>query len=330
MRRTPRWKRPCAPTFLPATPTSGCRDIPAIRPRRISPRRSTRPSMPTGSPACRRTPPARSTSTSPSAGACAGIAAATPSVTQRDEPIHDYLAALARRDRHGGGPPAAPPAGRPSAFRRRHADHRRAGRLPRADGAAARQAFDIRPGAEVAIEIDPRTLTPAMAEALGEAGINRASLGVQSLDPAVQHGDRPRPELRSRPTTRDRSACAPPASPASTSTSSTACRTRRSPPASTRSTSASRSGRTASRSSAMPMCRASSATSARSTRQPFPAAPARNAQAEAIAERLEAAGYERIGLDHYALPDDAMAVAADDRAPSTAISRATRPTRRAR
>ncbi|KXF76100.1 coproporphyrinogen III oxidase [Paramesorhizobium deserti] len=37
-----------------------------------------------------------------------------------------------------------------------------------------------------AVEIDPRTLTPEMAAALGNAGITRASLGVQSFDPVVQ------------------------------------------------------------------------------------------------------------------------------------------------
>jgi oxygen-independent coproporphyrinogen-3 oxidase len=41
-------------------------------------------------------------------------------------------------------------------------------------------------GAEMAVEIDPRTLTPAMADALAEAGINRASLGVQDFDEHVQ------------------------------------------------------------------------------------------------------------------------------------------------
>lgn len=37
-----------------------------------------------------------------------------------------------------------------------------------------------------AVEIDPRTLTREMADALGEAGVTRASLGVQSFDPKVQ------------------------------------------------------------------------------------------------------------------------------------------------
>ena len=49
-----------------------------------------------------------------------------------------------------------------------------------------RAAFDFTPDAELAIEIDPRTLAPAMVEALAASGINRASLGVQSFDPKVQ------------------------------------------------------------------------------------------------------------------------------------------------
>lgn len=52
--------------------------------------------------------------------------------------------------------------------------------------ARLRGSFDFSPDAEIAIEIDPRTLTAAMAQALGEAGFNRASLGVQSFDPVVQ------------------------------------------------------------------------------------------------------------------------------------------------
>src|SRR5512138_2327598 len=49
-----------------------------------------------------------------------------------------------------------------------------------------RQVFDFRPGAELAIEIDPRHLTTEKAGALAEAGINRASLGVQDVNPHVQ------------------------------------------------------------------------------------------------------------------------------------------------
>ncbi|QQO24699.1 oxygen-independent coproporphyrinogen III oxidase [Bradyrhizobium diazoefficiens] len=51
---------------------------------------------------------------------------------------------------------------------------------------ALRYSYFVLPDAEIAVEIDPRTLTEPMAEALGYSGVNRASLGVQSFDPAVQ------------------------------------------------------------------------------------------------------------------------------------------------
>lgn len=46
--------------------------------------------------------------------------------------------------------------------------------------------FNIKTDAEIAIEIDPRSLTPAHVEALAAIGVNRASLGVQDLDQKVQ------------------------------------------------------------------------------------------------------------------------------------------------
>ena len=49
-----------------------------------------------------------------------------------------------------------------------------------------RGAFAFEERSQIAIEIDPRTLTAEMAAALGQAGFNRASLGVQSFDPVVQ------------------------------------------------------------------------------------------------------------------------------------------------
>jgi len=52
--------------------------------------------------------------------------------------------------------------------------------------ALMRQKFSFDAGTEIAIEIDPRTLTEAMIGALSQAGVNRASLGVQSFDPLVQ------------------------------------------------------------------------------------------------------------------------------------------------
>jgi oxygen-independent coproporphyrinogen-3 oxidase len=52
--------------------------------------------------------------------------------------------------------------------------------------AALRRLFPFRDGAEIAAELDPRSLDPAMIEALAELGLTRASLGVQDVSPAVQ------------------------------------------------------------------------------------------------------------------------------------------------
>ncbi|MBX3565421.1 MAG: oxygen-independent coproporphyrinogen III oxidase [Sphingomonas sp.] len=49
-----------------------------------------------------------------------------------------------------------------------------------------RETFRIDAASEVAIELDPRTLDAAMIDALARGGVTRASLGVQSFDPAVQ------------------------------------------------------------------------------------------------------------------------------------------------
>ncbi|VFU16533.1 oxygen-independent coproporphyrinogen III oxidase [Methylocella tundrae] len=48
------------------------------------------------------------------------------------------------------------------------------------------ERFQLEPGAELAIESDPRTLTDAMIERIGALGFNRASFGVQEFDPKVQ------------------------------------------------------------------------------------------------------------------------------------------------
>jgi oxygen-independent coproporphyrinogen-3 oxidase len=46
--------------------------------------------------------------------------------------------------------------------------------------------LSIRPEAELAVELDPGRLARPFIAALGEAGVTRASLGVQTFDPAVQ------------------------------------------------------------------------------------------------------------------------------------------------
>lgn len=49
-----------------------------------------------------------------------------------------------------------------------------------------RSAFAIQPDAEVAIEVDPRVTSRAHLETLASLGFNRLSLGVQDFDPEVQ------------------------------------------------------------------------------------------------------------------------------------------------
>jgi oxygen-independent coproporphyrinogen III oxidase len=51
---------------------------------------------------------------------------------------------------------------------------------------ALRRYFDVAPGAELAVELDPRDATEAYVAALAEAGVNRASIGVQDFDADVQ------------------------------------------------------------------------------------------------------------------------------------------------
>jgi len=51
---------------------------------------------------------------------------------------------------------------------------------------AIRRYFDITKDAEIAIELDPRTLNLDMIACLKTEGFNRVSLGIQDFDPEVQ------------------------------------------------------------------------------------------------------------------------------------------------
>lgn len=51
---------------------------------------------------------------------------------------------------------------------------------------AVHENFNVTPGAEIALELDPRGVTPEKAEAYAAAGATRVSLGVQDFSPAVQ------------------------------------------------------------------------------------------------------------------------------------------------
>ncbi|MBN9021011.1 MAG: oxygen-independent coproporphyrinogen III oxidase, partial [Rhizobiales bacterium] len=175
--------------------------------------------------------------------------------------------------------------------------------------ARLRDAFDIRPGAELAIEIDPRVLTARMADALGAAGINRASLGVQSLDPAVQAAINRLQGLDETMRAIDRLRAAGIAGinidliyglPRQTVESAVA---------------------TAEACAALRPDRFSVFGYAhvpgfkrhqrKIDERTLPGGAERAAEAEAIAATLVGAGYVRIGLDHFALPGDAMARAAE-------------------
>ena len=52
--------------------------------------------------------------------------------------------------------------------------------------AATREHFDVTEDAEFAVEVDPRGLTQESVDALADAGLTRASIGVQDCDPDVQ------------------------------------------------------------------------------------------------------------------------------------------------
>ncbi len=106
-------------------------------------------------------------------------------ITARDQPILDYLDVLQKEIRlvsqtrqdplaigeihFGGGTPTIMT---PDAFTTLIG--------------VLRENVAIGSATRIAVEIDPRTLTAEMAGALGQSGVTRASLGVQSFDPVVQ------------------------------------------------------------------------------------------------------------------------------------------------
>lgn len=174
--------------------------------------------------------------------------------------------------------------------------------------AALRAHFPFRDTAEVAVELDPRVLTPEIADALAGGGVNRASLGVQDIDPEVQRRiGRVQPSeqvagamalLRGRgiaAVNLDLMYGLPGQGIAQVE-------------ASARFAAALGADRAAVFGYAhVPWMKP--AQNAIDTAS-LPGAAARMEQAEAAAAVLEGAGYVRIGLDHFARPDDPMARAA--------------------
>ncbi|MFC0217131.1 oxygen-independent coproporphyrinogen III oxidase [Pseudochelatococcus lubricantis] len=229
------------------------------------------------------------------------------SITLRDHPIEEYLAVLHEEvrlvaaragdravidDVHFGG--GTPTIMSPDAF------------LSLMDWLRRHLAFHA--DTAIAIEIDPRTLTRDMAFALGEGGVRRASLGVQSFDEKVQRAIN---RLQSAARTAEAMADLRAAGVTGINVDliyGLPHQTERSCVDTAREAVAMRPDRLAVFGYAhVPSFKKHQRLIDESA---LPGAHERDAQAEAIAETLTAAGYTRIGLDHYALPHDPLALAA--------------------
>lgn len=165
-----------------------------------------------------------------------------------------------------------------------------------------RDCYGFSDRTRVAIEIDPRRLSPEMARTLGEAGVTRASLGVQSFDPVVQKA------INRIQTQRQ--------------TADATDNLRRSgvgsinfdliyglPHQTVQSCIDTAKAAIAMLPDRFAVFGYAHIPSFKKHQRmideaALPDSAARNAQAEAIAATLAAAGYRQIGLDHFALPDD--------------------------
>jgi oxygen-independent coproporphyrinogen-3 oxidase len=225
-------------------------------------------------------------------------------IVQRDEPVRDYLAVLRREIELVAGELK-----NPFAIRHVHFGGGTPTIIAPADFLALigllRERFNIAPDAEIAIEIDPRTLTQAMSAALGEAGVTRASLGIQSFDLRVQESIN---RIQGFEETAAAAAALRAAGvlgvnfdliyglPHETADSCietvAQCATLR-----------------PDRFAVFGYAHvpAFKIHQRQIDEKALPDGDARYEQAEAIANTLVAEGYERIGLDHFALPDDSMA-----------------------
>lgn len=227
-------------------------------------------------------------------------------ITGREQPVTDYLAVLREEVRmvatraparlgvekvhFGGGTPTIV---QPEEF------------IALANLLHERFAFTA--GAEMAVEIDPRTLSAGMAAALGQAGVARASLGVQSFDPAVQKAIN---RIQSEECTAE-----------------AVHHLRRFgverinfdliyglPNQTVRSCVETVAAAVAMRPDRFAVFGYAHVPTFKKHQRmideaALPGSAARSEQARAIAEALTAAGYRQIGLDHFALPDDDLAAA---------------------
>lgn len=170
-----------------------------------------------------------------------------------------------------------------------------------------RARFDLLPGAEISIEIDPRHFTRDDAAALGRNGFTRASTGVQSFDPAVQRAiNRIQPhELVATAFDRLRAAGV---------TKINADLLYGLPlqdEASARSSAEAAAALQPDRLAVFGYAHVPHMKAHQNLirTQDLPGAESRLAQADAMEEALLGHGYEAIGIDHYARPDDEMTLA---------------------
>ena len=99
--------------------------------------------------------------------------------------VSRYLAALGREIELLGGAPWAPGVTVETVFFGGGTPSLLAAREMEAVLAALRRAFVVEPGAEITVECNPESVTREKLEGYRHAGVNRVSLGVQSLDDAT-------------------------------------------------------------------------------------------------------------------------------------------------
>jgi oxygen-independent coproporphyrinogen-3 oxidase len=161
---------------------------------------------------------------------------------------------------------------------------------------ALRYSFFVLPDAEIAVEIDPRTLSEQMTEALGYCRVNRASLGVQSFEQTAASVERLR-RVGVKRINFDLLYGLPLQTVDSCLDTVAKCVELRPDRFSV-------------------FCYAHIPSIKKHQRKndedALPDSIERHLQSETIAEALMDTGYVRIGLDHFALPDDNLAIARQD------------------
>lgn len=174
--------------------------------------------------------------------------------------------------------------------------------------ARLRGAFDFRQDAEIAVEIDPRAMSPVQVEMLAQVGVTRASLGIQSFDLMVQQAVR---RLQSFELTQRLTHWLRFAGIAALNFDlmyGLPHQTVENVVGSTRQALSLDPDRIALFGYAhVPWMKRHQALLPEAA---LPDSSARREQFEAAAECIEAAGYVRIGFDHFAKPDDEMAAMA--------------------